>query len=136
MFLTCRYRAWRFPITYSHIATTQSLAIVSIASHIAKLIYMSAASGVLIKGYRITEWPGYVHTWITHNTESNYLQVHCIYLSACALLTLNMYCKEWWRVCTRHHSLQYMFNVSNVHWDIVSWLARHCFHAGHLYWKR
>ena len=46
--LICRYQEQRFPNTYWHIATTQSLAIVSIASHITRPIYVSAASEVFI----------------------------------------------------------------------------------------
>ena len=47
IFLTCRYHTWRFPNNYSHIATTQCLAIVSIALRIAWPIYLSATSAVL-----------------------------------------------------------------------------------------
>ena len=48
IFLSCRYRAWRFPNAYLHIATTPAIS--SITSRIARPIYISAASEVLISG--------------------------------------------------------------------------------------
>ena len=71
VFLTCRYHAWRFPNTYSHIATIQSLAIVGIASHIAQPTYVSASHF-----WSIGKWLACKMTWLREylNTELNFPQ--------------------------------------------------------------
>ena len=135
VFLTCRYRAWRFPNTYLHIATTQSLAKASIhpCSFAYNQIDLRVSHFISIDKCSL-KWSGYVHTWITHDTKLNFpgvshISVLITYKSTC------MYCKEWWLVL-------YIYSLTIgqtlfLHWvllltammplcaKIVVWLCEH-----------
>ena len=94
------------------IAITQSLAIVSIASHIDRPNYLSAE--VFFDKWLVRcKWFGYVHAWITQESRhrskfsvsSSYFSLHC--------LQANMYCKEWWRVLYSHNMVWHYFRAGH-----------------------